>query len=362
MARTVREGSVTIEVPEGVFYNPLMEVNRDLSVALLKVAKPALRDYVDATAATGVLGLRIARETGQRGLVLNDVSPRAARALRRNARRNRVACEVTCKNASALLHERHFDGVDLDPFGSPAPFLDGAARSAFRFLAVTATDRAVLCGSHRAGPRNYGAATLLTEDHPEIGLRVLAGSALRHLALRDKGGSLLFSASYAHFYRLWLKVTEGAAAGDRALAGLGFISRCRACGFRGVHPGLAPPLPERCPECGKRAARAGPLYLGPLRNRGLAKKLARFLRKQEWPRAPAEARFAARSAEEVEGVGYFEFHPLCREARVEPPPLDEFLGRLRARGYEASRSVFSGTGIKSDASKSDLVRALKRPA
>ncbi|MEM3086117.1 MAG: tRNA (guanine(26)-N(2))-dimethyltransferase [Halobacteria archaeon] len=358
MARLVREGEVAVEVPEKVFYNPKMEVNRDLSVALLKIARPELRDYVDATAATGVLGLRVAKETRQKGLVLNDVNPRAARLLRRNAKRNRVACEVRNENANVLFHGRRFDGVDLDPFGSPAPFLDGAARSALRFLAVTATDRAVLCGSHPAGPRNYGAATLLTEDHPEVGLRVLAGSVLRHLALHDKGGTLLFSVSHAHFYRLWLKVKESAAAGDRALESLGFISRC-ACGFRGVHPGLAPPLPERCPECGKRARRAGPLHLGGLADRRLAARLARFLDGREWPHAPAEARLAARSAEEVEAVGYYEFHPLCREAGVEPPPLEEFLETLRGRGYRASRTVFSGTGLKSDASKRELVEALK---
>lgn len=358
MVRLVREGAVTVEVPEGVFYNPKMEVNRDLSVAVLKVARPALRGYVDATAATGVLGLRMAKEAGRRGLVLNDVSPRASRALRRNARRNRVACEVVNKNANVLLHGRRFDGVDLDPFGSPAPFLDGAARSVLRFLAVTATDRAVLCGSHAAGPRNYGAATFRTEDHPEIGLRVLAGAVLRHLALHDKGGTLLFSVSHAHFYRLWFKVKEAAAAGDRALEGLGFLSRC-SCGFRGVHPGLAPALPERCPECGKRAGRAGPLYLGPLADRGLAPRLAKFLKKQKWPNGTAEARLAARSAEELEVVGYFEFHPLCREAGVEAPPLDGFLEALKGRGYQATRTVFSGTGIKTDADVSALTEVLR---
>ncbi len=358
MERRVREGAVEIEVPDGVFYNPRMEVNRDLSVALLRVARPALRNYVDATAATGVLGLRVVREAGQRGAVLNDVSPRAHRALRRNARRNRVECEVRNENANVLLHGRRFDGVDLDPFGSPAPFMDGGARSVLKFLAVTATDRAVLCGSHRAGPRNYGAATLRTEDHPEIGLRVLAGAALRALALHDKGGTLLFSASHGHFYRLWLKVKESATAGDRALEGLGFVSRC-TCGRRGIHPGLAPPLPERCPGCGMRMGRAGPLYLGPLADRGLAARLAKFLEAQEWPRAPSEARLAGRLVEEMEAVGYFEFHPLCREARVEPPPLEEFLERLRERGHKASRTVFSGTGLKTDADRPALVEALK---
>lgn len=359
MVRLVREGGVTVEVPEGVFYNPRMEVNRDLSVALLKVARPALRDYADTTAATGLLGLRVAREAGQKGLLLNDVSPRAARVLRRNAKRNRVTCEVASENANILLHGRRFDGVDVDPFGSPAPFLDAAARSARRFLAVTATDRAVLCGSHPAGARNYGAAVLLTEDHPEMGLRVLVGSTLRHLALHDKGGSLLFSVSHRHFYRTWLRVKRGAKEGDRVVESLGFVSRCAACGRREVHPGLAPPMEAACPRCRKALRRAGPLYLGPLWDRRLASRLAKFLERSGFPQAKAEARLAARAAEEAETVGYFEFHPLCREAGVEPPPLDALLEALRGRGYRATRTVFSGTGLKTDAGPGEILETLR---
>ena len=43
-----------------------------------------------------------------------------------------------------------FDVIDLDPYGSPAEFLDGAVQSVGDggMLAVTCTDMAVLCGNH----------------------------------------------------------------------------------------------------------------------------------------------------------------------------------------------------------------------
>ena len=47
------------------------------------------------------------------------------------------------------VHSR-FDVIDLDPYGSPAEFLDGAVQSVSDggMLAVTCTDMAVLCGNH----------------------------------------------------------------------------------------------------------------------------------------------------------------------------------------------------------------------
>ncbi len=44
--------------------------------------------------------------------------------------------------------EDRFDVVDLDPYGSPATFLDGAVQSICDggLLLVTCTDMAVLCG------------------------------------------------------------------------------------------------------------------------------------------------------------------------------------------------------------------------
>jgi len=43
-----------------------------------------------------------------------------------------------------------FDVLDLDPYGAPTPFLDGAVQAVSEggLLCVTATDMAVLCGKN----------------------------------------------------------------------------------------------------------------------------------------------------------------------------------------------------------------------
>lgn len=54
------------------------------------------------------------------------------------------------RNASPSTSFQRFTVVDLDPYGSPAPFLDAALQGVVDggLLMVTCTDMAVLCGNH----------------------------------------------------------------------------------------------------------------------------------------------------------------------------------------------------------------------
>jgi tRNA (guanine26-N2/guanine27-N2)-dimethyltransferase len=89
----VSEGTVTIEAPSqpdsgrgtDVFFNERMELNRDLTVATLRAFRdrePRATTYVDATAATGVRGVRGAADGWDVTLV--DRDPDATSLCRRN--------------------------------------------------------------------------------------------------------------------------------------------------------------------------------------------------------------------------------------------------------------------------------------
>ncbi|HMK16030.1 MAG TPA: tRNA (guanine(10)-N(2))-dimethyltransferase, partial [Methanomicrobiales archaeon] len=120
-----------------VFFNSRMALSRDATSLLLKGIP--VGEYLDAMGATGARGIRVARECGI-PVTINDRDP--------------LAVEMTHSDVNVLLSSRRFDCVDLDPFGTPAPFVDAAARSAKRYLFVTATDTAPLCGAHApAGAR-----------------------------------------------------------------------------------------------------------------------------------------------------------------------------------------------------------------
>ena len=63
-------------------------------------------------------------------------------------------CHEYCLSQRLLMYEsrrkeNRFDVIDLDPYGSPNQFLDGAVQSVADggLLMITATDMAILCGN-----------------------------------------------------------------------------------------------------------------------------------------------------------------------------------------------------------------------
>jgi len=147
-SKVISEGDILIEVPlsddpscipsssPGVFYNPEMELNRDITISAVACFIKAHNldttavSYADVMSASGIRGIRMAAEVGPR-CCLNDWKQDAFELIRKNINRNGLedTCTSSRQNANTLMHRKYFDIIDLDPFGSPAPFLDAAARS-----------------------------------------------------------------------------------------------------------------------------------------------------------------------------------------------------------------------------------------
>ena len=192
MFSEVKEGTTRILIPtqttKSIFYNPLMELCRDIDIAGIAAfvsSRPSQKTslaYIDALAATGVRGVRVAKEVGLR-VAINDRSSSAYEVINRNIKRNAVEerAKAYNENANVLLLQNKYDLVDLDPFGSPVPFLDAACKSAKKLLLITATDTAPLCGAHSGGLRRYDAKPLNTEYHKEMATRILLGKVTRDL-------------------------------------------------------------------------------------------------------------------------------------------------------------------------------------
>jgi|Deesub1362B_J571_1020462.scaffolds.fasta_scaffold00127_9 tRNA (guanine26-N2/guanine27-N2)-dimethyltransferase len=340
------EGKARIKVCEGIFYNPHMKLNRDLTVASLRVLEA--KDYLDAFTATGVRGIRVALETGVES-ILNDKNPRAVRCAQENAKRNGVSCEVLQRDAASLMHERSFDTVDLDPFGTPAPFMVSASKSVKKYLLVTATDTSALCGSHsEAGIRKYGVRTWKTEYYAEIGLRALLGFSIRCLGIFDKYGEPLMSYASRHYYRIILSVGRGARKANESMRNLGWITHCPLCLFREVKTF---PLEILCPECGSRMKIIGPLWISEIQNKGFLEKLLE--------EAEGKAKeVVERLIEELDIPTHYDHHVLCKLKKKNPEKLEIFLEKLRRKGFRASKTHFSGTSFKTDAPLSEIISSL----
>lgn len=341
----------TTSFPPGsaaVFFNRRMELNRDATVLFCSCVEPSLKDYLDAMGATGVRGLRIAHECGIPSTI-NDRDPKAIALIEKNIAHNGLPIELLRRDARALLSERRFDAVDLDPFGTPAPFIDAGVRGTRRYLFVTATDTAPLCGAHlKAGMRRYFATPRNTEYHAEVGLRILLGFVAREAIRYDRGIEPLFSLAREHFFRLHLRFIGGARAADRTLGRIGFVLQCRTCPYREELPGM---IPEKkiCPHCGGTMEPIGPLWLGSVNDRPLLARMLERLEVMELGTKKELAKLLELCSCELDTSSHYDYHVFAKWLRVSPPEITTVIGRLISQGYPATRTQYSGYGIKTEA-------------
>jgi tRNA (guanine26-N2/guanine27-N2)-dimethyltransferase len=394
-AEFVEEGEVRVLVPKleafvklpceyapskaPVFYNPVMELNRDFAVlALQAYQKMVGRDVVvcEPLAACGLRGIRFAVEVrGVGKVVLGDINERAYRLACRNVQMNGLADQVSVNHdeANFLLSSysrprRRFDFIDVDPFGSPVPFLDSAVRALRNggLLALTATDMAPLCGVHSAAcVRKYGGRPLRTEYCHELAVRLLAGCLARVAARFDVGVDVVFSHRAEHYVRVYAVIKYGAKKADSSLNKLGFVLHCFKCFHRETVKGLFAVERDRtCVECGSRMSFAGPMWLGRLFD-------AEFCSVMEAEAARKKFRFGSRirrvlgvvRAEVDAPVSYFVVDRLCDSLGLPVPAVGDVVEALRKGGFEACFTHFNSRGVRTDASASkvkETVRSLAK--
>lgn len=340
-----------------IFYNRRMEANRDATVLLLSVLRPS--EYLDAMGAMGARGLRVAHEVGV-PTTINDINPAAAAEIRENAGVVGGEIEVTCQDANALMSTRRFDAVDLDPFGTPAPFIDAACRSAKRFLCVTATDTAPLCGAHlKAGMRRYFARPMNTEYHREVGLRILLGFVAREMVKYDRGITPIFCFSHEHFVRLNLRVWGRVKNAEQTMARIGYVMQCPHCFYREEQAGLLPEA-ATCPMCGAALRPVGPLWLGAVNDPETIGAMIGLLPSMGLGTETYLSRLLPLLAEELPTATFYDYHRVAQRLRASPPAIDVVIARLHEAGYLATRTHYEGTGIRTDAPLGVLEEAITR--
>ena len=286
----IREGKVQVLVPKleaysvnpsdyapskaPVFYNPIMEFNRDLSVLAFQAYQRMVDREIsicEPLTSQGIRGVRFAKEIeGVKRVLIGDINERAFKVAKHNVQLNGLEKIVSVKHKDAnctlscnASPKKRFDIVDVDPFGTPAPFIGSAIRALRNhgLLALTATDLAPLCGVHsKACIRKYGGKPLRTEYCHELAIRLVAGCTATLAAKHDVGIHVVFSHSSEHYIRLYCQIAYGAEKGDESIKTLGYILHCFNCLHRET---IRQPFGNlTCPECGSKMDFAGPLWLG----------------------------------------------------------------------------------------------------
>lgn len=356
-----------------VFYNPAMELNRDLAVLTVQTYQRSVnRELVacEPLAGCGVRGIRLAREVaGVRKVVVNDISSDAATLASFNVSMNGLADKVLVDNKDANLllssyaaPRKRFDYVDIDPFGSPVLYIDSALRALRNggLLALTATDMAPLCGVHaKACVRKYGGKPLRTDYCHELAVRLLIGSLVMLAAKHDIGINVVFSYSDLNYVRTYAVASYGAKSADSCVQSMGYVLHCFSCFHRESQSGLTSPARRDCPECGSKLQVAGPLWMGPLWDKEFCARLIAETRRKNLRNHVKILNMALIIAREIHApITYYVIDKICDKFNLPAPSLSKVIARLAGTGFSAVATHFSSKAVRTDAPAAILKQTL----
>ena len=289
---TVKEGKAEVLFPQNVFYNPVQEFNRDLTIAVIsefarekhmlkdeevkkgdktteiitmemdgtseKVENSTMQDKNDiiiesgkkyengikifeGLSASGLRSVRFGLEIpGVNSIVANDFDKNAVEVIDKNIIKNNLEELMTssCDDAAMVMYKHknskdRFHVIDLDPYGSPSQFLDSTVQAVSDggLLCITCTDAAVLCGN--AGETcysKYGAMSLRSKYCHEMGVRIILQCIESHANRYSRYIVPLISLSIDFYFRVFVRVFSGQGKVKRSASKMAMVYSCVGCG------------------------------------------------------------------------------------------------------------------------------------
>lgn len=345
-----------------IFYNPLMVSNRNISILLLNCIANQKMNLADPLAGSGIRSLRFLKELKKdkiNYLAVNDLKENFITVFKENLQRNQInltsKINLNQEDANLFLLNQikhpvadsfcgYFDYIDLDPFGSPNPFIPAAISRICRkgIIAVTATDTAALTGTYsKVTKRKYWAVSLRNHLMHEVGLRILIRKVQLEGVQFDKALTPILSYHKDHYYRIYFCAEKGKEKCDEIIKQHQYLLFCPKC----LTHQISNYNQETC-SCKNNFIFAGPLWTGKLLDQKLISKMVK-----ENP-FPEEQKFLNLLKEEstIDGPGFYDLHVLARKYKLAPPRMESILKPLAA-----TRTQFSLTGIKTEKKLKEIV-------
>lgn len=332
---------------------------------------------LEALAASGLRALRYAKEIDAVGSVIATDSDRMAfEACERNIRLNGplAAQKVEAKHADArvfmLTHEKEFDVVDLDPYGSPSIFLDSAVQTVADggLLLCTATDMAVLCGNNgEVCYSKYGSYPLRGKYCHEMALRILLACIESHANRYKRYIVPLVSLSVDFYVRVFVRIFTSAKMIKATPSKLSYVYQCVGCDsyqFQPVGriayknnsarymPANGPSILPDCKECGKHFNMGGPMWAAPIHDPAWIQSTlsAATAAKKRYPAFDKLHSILTAVSEELVDVPlYLNLHSMSATLKCTPPSATLFRSAVANAGYRISSSHANPLGVKTDA-------------
>ncbi|MDE1857135.1 MAG: hypothetical protein KGH98_03580 [Candidatus Micrarchaeota archaeon] len=355
-----REGLARITAGQA-FLNPAGRLSRDISTSIIAALGGKGIKLLDATAATGIRGIRSHLEAGVGDITMLEINPAAYASAVKNAKANRVKAEIINRSVQEFANttRERFDAIDIDPFGSPAPYLYDLLKVSRdgTHLFVTATDTAVLCGARpKACIKIYGSVPMHNELCHEVGIRILANYIAVTAAQFNFGIEVRCAIDYLHYMRLVVRLNKGADSASESLKKTGYAHFCGHCGFMSHEMGPIPKRPLRRLS-GAPIETGGRLWLGGLYDKDLLSKAAGFMASNEHF-DPKSIKAVQSMLDELDIPLFYSVPRLTKRMGVSAVSPAALIEGLRSQGFKASRTQFDSSGIKTDASLEEVKAAI----
>ncbi|MFH1784822.1 MAG: tRNA (guanine(10)-N(2))-dimethyltransferase [Candidatus Micrarchaeota archaeon] len=356
------EEKIKFTAAKDVFYNPAMRLCRSIS----SLAVGAINDditVIDAFCASGIRGIRYAKENKNvTTTTFLDLSKAAISSAKKNSKTNKLKASFCHNNISKAAFEFQTDFLEIDPFGTPAPYLVDAFRyfniKKSGYLSVTATDVAVLCGGKtQACMKNYHSKPLNNEFTHESGLRIMIKKIAETAAEFNMGIEPLISFSDKHYLKSIIHLKRNADLAYGSLKKIGHISYCWKCGNRSFDV-----FPKNCELCRNKSDFAGPLWLGEIHNKKFLEKMLILNKKRIYQDNDQINKMISLMVGECgESPFYYNIHSLCKIKKINPVPnIIVLMELIKKSGYSANRTHFSPLSIKTNSPYKKLISSIKK--
>jgi tRNA (guanine26-N2/guanine27-N2)-dimethyltransferase len=420
----MQQGKVALKDGEPILHEKLEVFRSSLKgnelVDGLDSSKEGLA-ILDTLAASGLRSIRYWKEIpGVYHVKINDLDPAAIERARNNLKLNELSdkivddrsragislrtgdglqelydsrrCVQTLKHntdykATPLTRAPNWDVIDLDPYGSAAPFMDAAVQgiASGGLLCVTCTDMTALGGAHpETCYGRYGSIPIQRAAYlQEVALRILLHSISTTAARYGRTIHPLLSVGMAFYVRVFVEVNDDKEGVKKLSLQTGQVYQSTHCpsfhirtlgqlgGKKGTvyQAGRAPDL-LKCEETGASFKIGGPLWLGQLHDQKVVAEALKRLESSadcsvptmKWIATKDRLRGLLQSCnEELADVPlYYNLADLSKAVNASTIPAKEFKAALLNAGYRVSGYHKEPMAVKTDAPNSfvwDIMRA-----
>ena len=372
---------------------------------------------LDALSATGLRALRYAKEIPfATSITSNDMSKNAVESIKLNIQHNKLEGTIKPNTGNAIAYmysycdKNGYDVIDLDPYGTAAPFIDSAIQAINDdgLLCVTCTDSAIFA-SHCYMEKTfsqYGGLPFKGDACHEGGVRLVLQAIASSAARYGMAIEPLLSLSIDYYLRVFVRVRKSP--NDvKLLAGKTMLvySCDNGCGawttqnlarnkvtknkkdepFYKFGYAAGPSADESCRHCGKKTHLVGPMYGGPLHNVGFVERVLAQLNEVDRETYPTMDRIEGMLRTALDEITFgvkpkdeqsktmltplipkadpaeIDHHPffflpssISRVLHCSAPPTAALRGALRHAGYRVTMSHCKPGSIKTDASWTDI--------